>query len=179
MSMALSTSQPSATQEAFGAGVWDQSSEPWSPSDSRRRGGPCGLGRSGRPDVSPSRAQTCPLRQENRCSLLQVKPKSEGRVQNADWRRRTVSTRHQSKSASHRSQRREFSLCIQARGARNPTNLLNNQAVGRLPETPLRHPLRGSLSCCPRCPPRRSGRCPRDCSADCLTNCHLICSVRC
>jgi hypothetical protein len=115
----------------------------------------------------------------------------EARSQNADWRRRTEGTRHQSTSASLRSQRRKFSPWIQARGAGNPPNLLNNQALGRLPETPLRHPLRGSPSCCPSCHPRRPGRrpphrsdhCgpsrPTGCSPGCLPDCFPRCSPRC
>jgi len=85
----------------------------------------------------------------------------------------------------------KFSLWIQGRGALNPPNLLNHQALGRLPETPLRRPLRGSLSCCLSCPPRRSGRCPprrfnrcgpnrpAGCSPGCLPDCFPRCSPRC
>ena len=117
--------------------------------------------------------------------------KSEGRVQNADWRRRTESTRHQGRSASLRSQSRKFSLWIQARGARNQPNLLSNEALGHLPESHLRRPLRGSLSCCPSCPPRRSGHylphrsdhCgpnrPTGCSPGCLPDCSPRCSAGC
>ena len=89
----------------------------------------------------------------------------------------------------------EFSLWIQARGAVKPPNFLSNQALGRLSETPLRHPLRGSLSCCPSCPLRSSGhrspgrsdhcgpnRCPHchlGCSPDCFVRYSLRCSARC
>jgi hypothetical protein len=85
----------------------------------------------------------------------------------------------------------KFTPCIQTRGAMNPLNLLSIQALGRLPETPLRHPLRGSLSCRLSYPlrcsghrsPRRSNRCgpnrPTGCSPGCLADCFPRCSPRC
>ena len=73
----------------------------------------------------------------------------------------------------------KFTPCIQARGTRKPPNLLNNQALGRLSETPLRRPLRSSLSCCPSCPPRRSPRCSTRCSAGYSDRCGLSCRPRC
>jgi hypothetical protein len=73
----------------------------------------------------------------------------------------------------------EFSLWIQARGAGKPPNLLNNQALGRLHESPLRRPLRGSPGCCPSCPPSRSGRCPPHRSDRCGPNRPTSCSPGC
>jgi hypothetical protein len=89
----------------------------------------------------------------------------------------------------------EFSLWIQACGAENPPNLLNDQALGRLPESP--HPRPGDYpsNCLRSCPDRCLVRCPEGyldryppmsfprsfpgCSAGYSRGCRPLYSVRC
>jgi hypothetical protein len=89
----------------------------------------------------------------------------------------------------------KFTIWIQTHPTPQHPKHLNTNALAYVPESPLRHPLRGSPSCSPCCPPRSphrrfgsclprsSDRCGRNhsphCSPSCFQSCRPRCSVRC